>query len=163
MIPAQPDWSAVTAEALRTDAGLARVFAAMGFTRHVAGATRDTFAFCWTPAYATCPASSPHRAIYAGNNRHRRDAPVHGIGDGHGIYLVDAATGEWRSAAGDQRGDDLPSLGMLRWGCRYGQAASRIARTIGIRIPAKPVAADLRAEMFRGADAIIAAEVAHAA
>lgn len=134
----RPCWNAVTAEALLSDASLARVFAAMGFTRHFFVASRGDLD-CWPPAYAVIGPASPHRPVYAANNRARRDAPVHFVATADRLYMIDASSGEWRSAKGEHRGDDLITLGMLRWSCRYGQAGARIARCIGIRVPALPV------------------------
>jgi hypothetical protein len=86
------------------------------------------------------------RQLIAGLNRARRDAPVlimarnrarpiNGLEEDW--YLIDTLTGDWRGVAhvSAQQGDDLISLGMLMWQCRFPQAAGRIARAIGLDIP----------------------------
>lgn len=130
-----PYWPAVTDEALREPASLARALAAMGFTGAEPAGTRLAWDAIWPPVYTPWPAKSPHRPVAAANNRATRDAPVVACLSDRGLFLLDARIGEWTTPARVQRGDDLPSLGALMWGCRYGQAAHRIARAIGLTIP----------------------------
>lgn len=131
----KPDWSAVTYEALRDPSGLMRVFADMGFTKHLGTIPRGYLRW-WVPDYLTAHAKSRHRACYAAVNRNLRDADVHILMHDGVTTLICSYAGEWRVGSGAQRGNDLPSLGALRWGCKYGQAAGRIARLIGMdRIP----------------------------
>lgn len=95
------------------------------------------------------------RATVAPTNRAMRDAMVHILAapvtpgfriaaDGrrylhtHYLYIVDTYSGEWRSVDGAQLGNNLLSLGALRWDCTYGQAGARIARIIDIRMPTIP-------------------------
>lgn len=116
-------------------ASLIRVFAGLGFKSHHGTIDRGSIRW-WQPPYLTAPGNSPHRPCYARVNRAMRDAEVHFVSESGVITAVCTYQGEWRTVDGAQRGDDLPSLGALRWSCRYGQAASRIARLIGLdRIP----------------------------
>lgn len=130
----KPDWRAVTHEALADTASLLRVLAGMGFKAHHGTVTRGSIRW-WQPSYLSAPAKSPHRATFASVNRNLRDADVHLVSEGRTVTAVCGYAGEWRTADGTQRGDDLASLGALRWSCRYGQAAAKIASIIGIRIP----------------------------
>ena len=128
----RPDWRSITDEDLRDPAALVRVLAAMGYRAHLGtlpwGAIR-----WWVPPYMTAPAVVPsRRAEFATVNRAMRDADVHLVADADAITAVCAYAGEWRTADGAQRGDDLPSLGAVRWGIAYGKAAARIARVIGL-------------------------------
>lgn len=126
-----PDWRAVTYEALTEPASLMRVFAGLGFGAYLGTIERGAVKW-WPPAYLTTTAKSPHRPCYARINRAMRDASVHLLADGLAVTAVCGYDGEWRTADGAQRGDDLASLGALRWSCRYGQAAARIAKIIGL-------------------------------
>lgn len=126
----KPDWFAVTCEALQTPASFARALAGMGFRRHIGTIPRGDIPF-WPPAYARGPMARRHHM--AGLNRSLRDAPVHILMTADAQFLVCSWAGEWRRHDGAQAGDDLPSLGALMWGCKYGQAAGRIARAIGLR------------------------------
>lgn len=126
----KPDWPAVTYEALAEPSCLMRVLAAMGFSDHLGVIPRSAVPF-WPPAYARGPSARRHG--FAALNRSLRDADVHVLHDPAAQFLVCAHDGEWRTHSGAQRGDDLISLGALRWACRYGQAAARIARVIGLR------------------------------
>ncbi len=142
----KPDWRAVTLEALANRASLMRVFAAMGYKAHHGTILRGDIKW-WQPAYLAASRKSPHRQSYAETNRAMRDAEVHVLSDDwrtSRITVVCNYAGEWRSADGAQRGDDLVSLAALRWSCRYGQAGARLARIIGLeRIPSvAPMAAD---------------------
>ena len=130
----KPDWRAVTYEALADLASLMRVFAAMGFKHHLGTVPRGSIRW-WQPDYMNAPGNSPHRRCYASVNRAMRDADVHLLSLDRAVFAVCSYEGEWRTAGGAQRGDDLASLGALRWSCRYGQAAAKIASLIGIRIP----------------------------
>ena len=130
----KPDWRAVTYEALADLASLMRVFAAMGFKHHLGTVPRGSIRW-WQPDYMNAPGNSPHRRCYASVNRAMRDADVHLRSLDRAVFAVCSCEGEWRTAGGAQRGDDLASLGALRWSCRYGQAAAKIASLIGIRIP----------------------------
>ena len=126
----RPDWRAVTDEALLDPASLARVLAGMGFAKHLGTIPRGEVPF-WRPDYAQGPGARRHG--FGSLNRSLRDALVHVLHDPAAQFLVCSHAGEWRTHDGSQRGDDLPSLGALRWGIRYGQAAGRIARIIGLR------------------------------
>lgn len=150
----KPDWAAVTAEALREPASLARVVAGMGFSRHLGELPRGSIAW-WTPDYASGEGARRHGM--AALNRSMRDAAVILLAHQDRVIAVDSRSGEWRSADGAQAGADLPSLGALMWGCRYGQAAGRIARILGLRqIPeAEAVAA---ADIWRDIHARLAKE-----
>ncbi len=53
------------------------------------------------------------------------------------VYLDSSGLGGWRALENVHRGSDLASLGAWRWGCRYGQAAWRLARLCGM--PALPM------------------------
>jgi len=129
----KPDWSAVAFEAFHDDANFARVLADMKFARHHYAAPRGLIE-CWPPDYAASSSASPHRPMIGQNNRSRRDADVHFVSDADTLFLIEAhPPGPWRTASGAQRGDDISTLGMLRWDCRFGQAAYRIARIIGMR------------------------------
>lgn len=130
---AKPDWPAVTFEALQTPASLMRVLAAMGFTKHVATVRRGDVATWFPPTYLAAGLKHPHRTCFAAVNRAMRDAEVHLMRDAAGITAVCSYQGEWRTPNGAQAGDDLASLGAVRWGCRYGQAAGRIAQIVGLR------------------------------
>lgn len=130
----KPDWQSVTDEALREPANLARVLAAMGFSEHSGIVTRGILATIWPPPYFRASRHIP-RDTAAAMNRAIRDGAVHMLAHSQGCYAVCGRSGEWRNNSGAQRGDDLPSLGALMWGCRYGQAAFRIAQIIGLRIP----------------------------
>jgi len=165
----KPDWRAVTYEVLVDPSGLARVLADMGFKAYHGTVARGSIKW-WQPDYLSAPTSSPHRRCYAVVNRHMRDADVHLLSDDYRSQTVMAVcsyAGEWRSADGAQRGDDLPSLGALRWSCKYGSAAGRIARLVGIdRIPlvAPMTAREVFAEVYARLDAFARAakEAAHA-
>jgi hypothetical protein len=128
------DWPAVTYEALQEPASLARVLAAMGFAAHLGTVPRGDVRF-WQPDYARGPGARRHG--FGAMNRSMRDALVHILHDpAAGLFFVCSYRGEWRGSDGSQRGDDLPSLGALRWRLTPGQAAGRIARIIGLnRIP----------------------------
>ena len=133
----KPDWRAVTYEALLEPSRTMRVLAGLGFHAYHGTISRGTIRW-WQPPYLFAASNNPHRPCFARVNRAMRDAEVHILSDAdRRITAVCSYEGEWRTADGAQRGDDLASLGALRWGCRYGQAASRIARLIGLdRIPA---------------------------
>lgn len=45
---------------------------------------------------------------------------------------IDETSGEWAHANGGAHGEDLIALGAFMLGCRYGQAAYRIARACGL-------------------------------
>lgn len=131
----KPDWRAVTYEALADPASLMRVLAGLGFKAYHGTVSRGSIRW-WTPAYLTAPGNSPHRASYAEVNRAMRDADVHLVSEDRVVTAICSYQGEWRTVDGSQRGDDLASLGALRWGCRYGQAAGRITKLIGLdRVP----------------------------
>ncbi|MBP8298033.1 MAG: hypothetical protein KAX84_18125 [Burkholderiales bacterium] len=155
----KPDWRAVTYEALADLAGLMRVFAAMGFKHHLGTVPRGSIRW-WQPDYMNAPGNSPHRRCYASVNRAMRDADVHLLSLDRTVFAVCSYQGEWRTAGGAQRGDDLASLGALRWSCRYGQAAAKIASLIGIRIPqvASISPAAVFAEVYARLDAAARAE-----
>ena len=129
----RPDWQCVTDEALREPAATMRALASMPFRRYVGAVPRGDVPF-WPPSYMRAPATlAGRRADVAATNRRLRDAPVHILMTDAAQFLVCSYAGEWRRFDGAQAGDDLPSLGALMWGCRYGQAAGRIARIIGLR------------------------------
>jgi hypothetical protein len=87
------------------------------------------------PAYLTAPGNSPHRKCMGVVNRAMRDATVHLLA-ASSTFAVCSYRGEWRTEDGAQRGDDLASLGALRWRTTTGKAAARICRVIGLdRIP----------------------------
>lgn len=67
-------------------------------------------------------------------NRAMRDSPVHLLALSGRIIVVDEWCGDgmWRSADGANLGNNLIDLGMWRWSCKFGQAAYRIAKTIGM-------------------------------
>ena len=130
------DWQAVTIEALRDPASLMRAFAAMSFRRHIGTVPRGDVLF-WPPVYARGPMAKRHHL--AALNRSLRDAPVHILMTDAAQFLVCSWAGEWRTHDGAQIGDDLASLGALRWGVSRGQATGRLARVIGLtRIPEIP-------------------------
>lgn len=146
----RPYWPIVTDIALQED-NLPRVLAAL-FPLYCGSIPRGSFVW-WQPDYlrfrqpqrvaaadaaamATREAwDTRDRAFIGGINRNMRDAPVYLLADTDQmrITVVDGMTGEWRSVDGAQRGNDLPSLGALRWTIRYGQAAFRIARLCGLK------------------------------
>lgn len=131
---AKPLWASVNDEALLSPASLARVLAGMGFSARIASTTRG--AIVWWPAdyLRPSPKTPGHREACATTNRHIRDAEVLLMLDqAHTLTAVDSYSGEWRTPDGSQLGHDLISLGMLRWSCRFGQAANRIARLCGLR------------------------------
>lgn len=131
----KPDWRAVTYEAMADPASLMRVLAGLGFKAYHGTVSRSSLRW-WQPAYLNAPGNSPHRASYATVNRAMRDADVHFVSEDRTVTAICSYQGEWRTVDGAQRGDDLASLGALRWNCRYGQAASRVAKLIGLdRIP----------------------------
>jgi len=132
----KPDWRAVTYEALAEPGALMRVFADLGFTAHHGTIARGTIAW-WTPPYLLAAGDNPHRQSFAVVNRNMRDAGVHILSaSDRTLFAVCSYQGEWRTADGAQRGDDLVSLGVLRWSLRFGQAAARISRVIGLdRVP----------------------------
>ncbi len=134
----KPDWRSVTFEALADQSSLMRVFAGLGFKAYHGTVPRGDIAW-WKPDYLTAPGNSPHRPCFGRVNRAMRDAEAHILSDDWRsslITVVCSYDGAWRTADGSQRGDDLVSLGALRWSCKYGQAANRIARLIGLdRIP----------------------------
>jgi hypothetical protein len=155
----RPCWATVNDEALRPDR-LARVLVEMGFGRSSGGlslgaTTRGAIAL-WQPEYLRGQAAFHHgRDRVAAMNRAARDAEVRllaraidpafrVLADGrrylitHEVYMLDTTNGEWRSSDGAQIARDLISLGMLLWGCRYGQAGARIARVAGFRVPVIP-------------------------
>jgi hypothetical protein len=82
------------------------------------------------------------RGRLAALNHHLRTRPCRLlIQDGPpplGVLLC-CETGEWQDHTGGARGDDLCSLGAFMWRIRYGQAAARLARLLGM--PRIPVAA----------------------
>lgn len=162
----RPCWATVNDEALRP-ARLARVLVEMGFGKSSGGlllgsTTRGAIA-SWQPDYMRGRAALHHgRDRVAAINRATRDAEVRllaravdpsfrTLADGrpylvtHEVYVLDTMTGEWRSGDGAQIGRDIISLGMLVWGCRYGQAGARIARVAGFRVPVIPSQAGGRA------------------
>lgn len=130
----KPLWASVNDEALLSSAALARVLAGMGFVARVGTSIRGSIVW-WAPDYLRPSAKTPgHRAACGVVNRHIRDAEVLLMLTPERIlFAVDTYSGEWRTPDGAQLGDDLISLGMLRWSCRYGQAANRIARLCGLR------------------------------
>ncbi len=129
------DWQAVTLEAVREPAALLRALADMGFDRYLGHTTRGALDW-FPPAYLTAPGNSPHRACMGRVNRNLRDATVHLLQHAGVTFAVCSYRGEWRTEDGAQRGEDLASLGAVRWRCTTGKAAVRIARTIGLdRIP----------------------------
>lgn len=132
----KPDWRAVTYEALSEPGALMRVFADLGFTAHHGTVQRGTISW-WTPAYLLAAGNNPHRPCFAAANRAMRDADVHMLSTSdRTVFAVCSYQGEWRTVDGAQRGDDLISLGVLRWSLRFGQAAARISRVIGLdRVP----------------------------
>ncbi|MBX9594679.1 MAG: hypothetical protein K2X46_09970 [Roseomonas sp.] len=169
----KPYWPIVTAEALRDDAMLVRVLAGMGFDDHLASTGRGGIVW-WRPEYlrpptrahvaATYPARHADirdacidawhtelRARVAPINRNIRDAEVWLMLDlPLRVTAIDTRSGEWTLPDRTQFGDDLISLGMVRWECSFGQAAGRIARLIGMRtIPTvQPTAPG---DLFKGA------------
>lgn len=128
----KPDWQSVTAEALLDPASLMRVLAAMGFDRYLGTIKRGSILW-WPPPYLAVPSKSPHRQCFAAVNRAMRDAMVHLLADGMRVTAVCSYSGTWRTADGLHMGDDLPSLGMLRWHTAYGSAAFKISRVIGMQ------------------------------
>lgn len=148
----RPHWPSLTIAAAQADT-LPRVLASMGFDRHCGTVPRGDIAW-WRPAYVSIPSDLFDRygdraASYLANrrreaaalNRAMRDSPVHLLALSGRIILVDewCGDGAWRSADGANRGDSLIDLGMWRWSCKFGQAASRIARLIGMQnIPTVP-------------------------
>ncbi|MBU8540831.1 hypothetical protein [Falsiroseomonas tokyonensis] len=168
-----PYWPIVTEWALLDPARLVRALAGMGFTDLLATARRGDIVW-WQPEYLRIPSAraiaewfppraqdirdrciedcrTSWRAEAAPLNRSIRDAEVWlMLHDATRITAVDTRSGEWILDDRTQRGDDLISLGMVRWQCRFGQAAHRIARLIDMRgIPVlKPVTLD---EIFKGA------------
>lgn len=148
MIERRPYWPALTIEAMQPD-NLPRVLGSMGFDRYCGSIPRGSIAW-WRPAYVSVLADTfksygERGAVYLANrrqeasglNRAMRDSPVHLLASGERLTLVDEWCGEgvWRTADGANRGDTLIDLGMWRWGCKFGQAANRIARSIGFTIP----------------------------
>lgn len=130
----KPLWASVNDEALLSSAALARVLAGMGFVARVGTSIRGSIVW-WAPDYLRPSAKTPgHRAACGAVNRHIRDAEVLlMLTPERTLFAVDTYSGEWRTPDGAQLGDDLISLGMLRWSCRFGQAANRIARLCGLR------------------------------
>lgn len=159
----RPCWVTVNSDALATEARLARVLVEMGFGKSsgglLLGATTRGAIASWQPEYMRGAwVSHFGRERVAAFNRRVRDAEVRllaravepsfrTLADGrpylmtHEVYVLDTMTGEWRSGDGAQIGRDLISLGMLVWGCRYGQAGARIARAAGFRVPVIPAQA----------------------
>lgn len=148
MMERRPYWPAVTVEAIQPH-NLPRVLASMGFERHCGTVPRGSIAW-WRPAYvAVLPDTfraygergaaylASRRADAAALNRDMRDSPVHLLALQGRIILVDewAGEGEWRSADGANRGENLIDLGMWRWSTSFGKAGARIARNIGLTIP----------------------------
>ncbi|WP_437166918.1 hypothetical protein [Falsiroseomonas sp. E2-1-a20] len=132
---AKPMWFAVNDEALINTANIARVMAGMGFITPLDTVSRGAIVW-WQPDYLRSGPKTPssHRAAMALVNQAMRDSDVLVMLDKlYQVIAVDTYDGEWRTSDGSQRGDDLISLGMLRWSCSYGHAASRIARLIGLR------------------------------
>lgn len=52
--------------------------------------------------------------------------------DGPHLYVDASGVAGWRDGENIRRGADIASLGAVRWGCRYGQAAWRLARLCGL-------------------------------
>jgi len=127
----RPDWSSVTAEALLDPARLMRVLASMGFDRYLGTVQRGTILW-WPPPYLTKPARGL-RECFGRVNRAMRDAEVHLLADDRNVTAVCSYSGSWRTANGMHLGDDLPSLGMLRWHTSYGAAAAKISRVVGMQ------------------------------
>lgn len=156
----RPYWPSVTDEVLADEARLARVLVDMGFGKSSGGmvlhrTTRGAIAW-WQPDYQAGKWAS-HFGLdrVAALNRAMRDAAVLVLARAvepawrsypnggrflmtHEGYVLDTRSGEWRSDNGAQFGADLITLGMLLWGCRYGQAGARIARVAGFRVPVIP-------------------------
>ena len=143
----RPYWPSLTIEAMQPH-NLPRVLGAMGFDRYCGSIVRGDIAW-WRPAYVAIPADlfrsygergvsylANRRLEAASLNRAMRDSPVHLLATDGRIILVDEWAGEgvWRSADGANRGETLIDLGMWRWGCKFGQAASRISKLIGMDI-----------------------------
>jgi hypothetical protein len=154
----RPSWRTVNDLALADPAGLARVLASM-FDLYCGSVRRGSIRW-WQPDYLPAPAAAAvaewlppraadvrdqciedfiasRRAVLAPVNRALRDSEVHLACSRpeRRLFLIDSYQGEWRAASGAQRGNDLLSLGMLRWGCSYGQAGNRIAKLMGFRVP----------------------------
>lgn len=153
-LESKPYWPSVCLEAFQPDT-LPRVLASMGFDRYCGSVARGSIVW-WRPDYVAVPATlfdaygprapdhlARRRADLAPLNRAMRDSPVHLLALAGRIVCIDewGGMGAWRSADGANRGESLIDLGMWRWSCRYGQAANRIARTIGMSIPNLKVAA----------------------
>lgn len=139
----KPYWPSVTIAAMGT---LPRVLASMGFDRHCGVVRRGDIAW-WRPDYVSVQAGlfdrygerstaylTQRRADAAMLNRAMRDSPVHLLALSGRIIVVDEWCGDgmWRSADGANLGNNLIDLGMWRWSCKFGQAAYRIAKTIGM-------------------------------
>lgn len=151
----RPYWPSLTMEAMQPD-NLPRVLGAMGFDRYCGTIPRGDIVW-WRPAYVTVPADlfsaygerapvylASRRNASSAINRALRDSPVHLLATGQRLVLVDefAGEGEWRTADGANRGRDLIDLGMWRWSCKFGQAAGRIQKLIGMQsVPSVKVAA----------------------
>jgi hypothetical protein len=134
---------------------LPRVLASLGFQRRLMTAPRGDFQW-WTPDYLRMPDLSLIRARHgqaqadayahsrrqqlAAVNRAMAGSTVHVMhrSDPEKIIAVDGDTGEWRSPDGAVRGDDIPSLASLMWGCGIAYACHRIARVCGL--PEAPLA-----------------------
>lgn len=169
----KPYWPIVTFEALLDDAKLVRVLAGMGFDDHLASTERGGIVW-WQPEYLRPPTRAHVAATFPARhadireacidawhaelrdrlaplNRNIRDAEVWLMLDlPDRVTAIDTRTGEWTLPDRTQFGDDLISLGMVRWECTFGQAAGRIARLIGMRsIPTvQPTAPG---DLFKGA------------
>jgi hypothetical protein len=153
-VEAKPCWSYLNDVALWPD-NLPRVLGAMAFDRYCGSSTRGAIKW-WQPDYVRIPSvpilrertrqfvatdvldhvvADRHQRLtaeWAPLNRALRDAAVHLLALSGRIVCVDGYQGEWRSADGANRGRDLIDLGMWRWSCKFGQAAGRIARLIGM-------------------------------
>lgn len=139
-----PAWAFADICALRDTGDVARVMVAMGL-RRVAVYARGELAW-WPPEYWRWPRGRflASRETLAAINAFRRDQPVYAmraedpdiIPRPDLLLFVERYTGEWRTASGGARGEDIVSLGAFCWRISRGQAAQRIVRVCGYqRLP----------------------------
>jgi hypothetical protein len=92
---------------------------------------------------AACDALDRDDAIQreriAARNRERNLRPAYLCASPDLAIRICTVTGAWASVSGGANGDDLVSLGSLRWNCKGGPAAFRIARLAGLdNLPVMP-------------------------
>jgi hypothetical protein len=130
-----PDWGTLREHALEP-ANLPRVLAGIGFSRQVGPIPRGGSRLFRRQDLRRPTRHIPRETCAALNRAYMarpcrllvRDPPP-----GPRLIIdLDTVTGAWQDPTGGQRGEDVIDLAALALGCRYGQAAWRVARLCGL-------------------------------